>query len=99
MKLYIEGRSLDDLFQLKFLVIHVKMNAWGTKMLFTIDAGNDFNTKNQITNSEGEPVILKSEADLLNYLFACGYDFVNMYPMVKTSGEKIYKFIFKRIDN
>jgi hypothetical protein len=97
MDLFIEGKNILSFSQLKYIVIHVKMNTWGTKMLFTIDAGNDFNTKNQITDDNGTPVALNSEADLLNYLYACGYDFVNMYPMSKPSGEKLYKFIFKRI--
>lgn len=97
MKLYLEGRPIEEFAELVYLLVHVKMNSWGTKMLFSIDAGNDYNTKNQITDPNGQPVPFNSEADMLNYLHACGYDFVSNYLMTKASGEKVYKFIFKRI--
>ncbi len=98
MKLYIEGKCIDDIPQMKYLIIHVRMNAWHTKMLFTIDAGHDFNSKTKITNEQGVEVKLNSEADLLNYLHACGYEFMNMYIVSQANGGKVHKFIFKKVD-
>ena len=98
MELYIDGKSIEDYPQLVYLIISAKFNAWATKMIFTVDVGNEFNSKRTITNSAGKQVNLKSEGDLLNYLFACGYEYVNNYPMTKSTGEKLNKFIFKRIE-
>ena len=97
MELYIEGKSIEFLHEVEYVIIQIKMNAWGTKMLFFVDAGNDFKSTNQITNSKGESILFNSEGDVMNYMFACGFEYVNNYTMKKSSGETMYKFIFRRM--
>ena len=54
MELYIDGKNVDDYPQLVYLIISAKFNAWATKMIFTVDVGNEFNTKRVITDSSGK---------------------------------------------
>ena len=97
MEIYIEGKKIGFPEEIQYIVIHTKVNVWGTKMVFYIDIGQDFRTNNRITDAASNAINFNSETDLLNYMYACGYEYRDTYVQKKSSGETIQKFLFNRI--
>jgi len=97
MEIFIDGKQLAYPEEIEYVVVHTKVNVWGNKMVFYIDVGQDFKTINKITDSNAIPIDFNSETDLLNYMYACGYEYRDNYVQKKSSGETIQKFLFKRV--
>lgn len=97
MELYVDGHNLEHIVELEYIIVRVKMNAWGTKMIFDVDDGNKVNAASKITNSRGQEIQFVSESDLMNHMFACGFEFVQTYFMRKGTGEINNRFVFRRM--
>ena len=78
---------------------------FSTKVTIKIDAGQHvktFQVKKQaiVLDANGEPLVLNSMIDAINFMYSCGYEYLDAYvitlPSTMGAGQNVYHYTMRK---
>ena len=95
--LYIEGKQLNHLEDMQYIVIKIEKNIWSGKSKYYVDVGQSADLKSQLTTEDGKTINFRSEVDAMNYLFHKGWGYITTNFMTNpNTGGSVHQLVFTK---
>ena len=100
----VNGIKISELEQ-EYVQIVGQGKMFSTKVTIKIDAGQDVKTwqvKKQamVLDANGEPLVLNSMIDAINFMYTCGYVYIDAYvitlPSTMGAGQNVYHYTMRK---